>query len=123
MIWVGSDDGLVHISQDNGAKWDNVTPKDLPEWVRINEIRASPFDAGTAYFAANNYQNDDQKPYLYKTDNYGKSWKKIVNGIPANEFTRVIIEDPNKRGFLYAGTERGIYYSANDGETLAITCN
>ena len=117
VIWVGSDDGLVHVSQDGGGKWDNVTPKDLPEWVRINEIRASPFEAGTAYFAANNYQNDDQKPYLYKTDNYGKSWKKIVNGIPANEFTRVIIEDPNKRGFLYAGTERGIYYSANDGET------
>ena len=116
VIWVGSDDGLVHVSQDNGAKWDKVTPKDLPEWVRINEIRASPFDAGTAYFAANNYQNDDQKPYLYKTSDYGKSWKKIVNGIPANEFTRVIIEDPNKRGFLYAGTERGIYYSANDGE-------
>ncbi|MEO8074174.1 MAG: glycosyl hydrolase, partial [Acidobacteriota bacterium] len=117
VIWVGSDDGLVHVSQDNGAKWDKVTPKDLPEWVRINEIRASPFDAGTAYFAANNYQNDDQKPYLYKTNDYGKSWKKIINGIPANEFTRVIIEDPNKRGFLYAGTERGLYYSANDGET------
>ncbi|CAN5345544.1 hypothetical protein BH20ACI1_BH20ACI1_25120 [soil metagenome] len=116
VIWVGSDDGLVHVSQDNGAKWDKVTPKDLPEWVRINEIRASPFDAGTAYFAANNYQNDDQKPYLYKTNDYGKSWKKIVKGIPENEFTRVIVEDPNRRGFLYAGTERGIYYSANDGE-------
>ncbi len=116
VIWIGSDDGLIHVSQDGGAKWDNVTPKELPEWVRINEIRASPFDAGTAYFAANNYQNDDQKPYLYKTNDYGKSWKKIINGIPANEFTRVIIEDPNRRGFLYAGTERGIYYSANDGE-------
>ena len=116
VIWTGSDDGLVHVSKDNGTNWENVTPKGMPEWVRINEIRASPFEAGTAYFAANNYQNDDQKPYLYKTDDYGKTWKKIITGIPDNEFTRVIIEDPNKRGFLYAGTERGIYYSANDGE-------
>ncbi len=116
VIWTGSDDGLVQVTQDNGAKWNNVTPKDLPEWVRINQIHASPFDAGTAYFAANNYQNDDQKPYLYKTADYGKTWQKIVSGIPANEFTRVVIEDPNRRGFLYAGTERGIYYSANDGE-------
>ncbi|MDQ3178925.1 MAG: glycosyl hydrolase, partial [Acidobacteriota bacterium] len=105
----------VQVSQDNGQNWKNVTPKDLPEWIQINEIRASPFDAGTAYFAATNYKNDDMKPYLYKTNDYGKSWKKIVSGIPENHFTRVIIEDPNKRGFLYAGTERGIYYSANDG--------
>ncbi|MGI8639650.1 MAG: WD40/YVTN/BNR-like repeat-containing protein [Pyrinomonadaceae bacterium] len=116
VIWTGSDDGLVQISQDNGQNWKNVTPKNLPEWIQINEIRASPFDAGTAYFAATNYKNDDLKPYLYKTNDYGKSWKKIVGGIPENHFTRVIIEDPNKRGFLYAGTERGIYYSANDGE-------
>lgn len=116
VIWAGSDDGLIHLSQDNGGKWDNVTPKDLPEWIRINEIRASPFDAATAYFAANNYQNDDPKPYLYKTTDYGKSWKKIVKGIPENEFTRVIVEDPNQRGFLYAGTERGLYYSSDAGE-------
>ena len=117
VIWTGSDDGLIHVSEDNGQNWKNVTPKDLPEWLQINEIRASPFDAGTAYFAATGYKNDDLKPYLYKTNDYGKTWKKIVNGIPENHFTRVIIEDPNKRGFLYAGTERGIYYSSNDGET------
>lgn len=116
VIWTGSDDGLVQVSQDNGASWKNVTPKDLPEWIQINKIHASPFDAGTAYFAATNYKNDDLKPYLYKTNDYGKSWKKIINGIPENHFTRAIIEDPNKRGFLFAGTERGIYYSANDGE-------
>ena len=117
VIWTGSDDGLVQLSQDNGRNWGNVTPKDLPEWIQINEITASPFDAGSAYFAATNYKNDDPKPYLYKTNDFGKSWKKIVNGIPADQFARTIVEDPNKRGFLYVGTERGIYYSTNDGES------
>ena len=88
----------------------------MPEWIQINQIKASPFDAGTAYVAAVNYKNDDIKPYLYKTNDYGKTWKKIVNGIPADQFTRVVIEDPNKKGFLYAGTERGLYYSTNEGE-------
>ncbi len=117
VIWTGSDDGLVHVTQDDGKTWANVTPKDLPEWIQINEVSASPFDAGSAYFAATNYKNDDPKPYLYKTSDYGKSWKKIVNGIPSDQFARTIVEDPNKRGFLYAGTERGIYYSTNDGES------
>ncbi len=117
VIWTGSDDGLVHVTQDNGKTWANVTPKDLPEWIQINQIRASPYDAGTAYFAATNYKNDDPRPYLYKTTDFGRSWKKIVIGIPADQFTRTIIEDPNKRGFLYAGTERGIYYSSNEGDT------
>ncbi len=116
VIWTGSDDGLVQVSQDNGQNWSNVTPRDMPEWIQINQVRASPFDAGSAYFAATNYKNDDPKPYLFKTNDYGKTWKKIVNGIPGDQFTRVVIEDPNKRGFLYVGTERGIYYSANDGE-------
>ena len=116
VIWTGSDNGLVQVSQDNGQNWSNVTPKDMPEWIQINQVRASPFDAGTAYVAATNYKNDDLKPYLFKTGDYGKTWKKIVSGIPADQFTRVVIEDPNKRGFLYAGTERGIYYSTNDGE-------
>ena len=116
VIWTGSDDGLVQVSQDNGQNWSNVTPKDMPEWIQINHIRASPNDPASAYFAATNYKNDDAKPYLFKTGDYGKTWKKIVNGIPTDQFTRTIVEDPNKRGFLYAGTERGIYYSANDGE-------
>ena len=117
VIWTGSDDGLVQVTQDNGQTWTNVTPKAMmPEWVQVNQIKASPFDAGTAYFAAVNYKNDDQKPYLFKTTDFGKTWKKIVNGIPADQFTRVVIEDPNKRGFLYAGTERGIYYSTDAGE-------
>ncbi len=117
VIWTGSDDGLVHVTRDNGKNWDKVTPKGMPEWIQINSIEASPFDAGTAYFAATAYKTDDYKPYLFKTTDYGKSWKKIVNGIANDAFTRVIREDPNRRGFLYAGTETGMYYSANDGES------
>lgn len=116
VIWAGTDDGLVQVSQNNGQSWSNVTPKDMPEWIQINHIRASPHDAGTAYFAATNYKNDDPKPYIYRTNDYGKTWKKIVNGIPADHFTRAVTEDPNRRGFLYAGTERSIYYSSDDGE-------
>ncbi|MEP6947173.1 MAG: glycosyl hydrolase [Acidobacteriota bacterium] len=117
VIWTGSDDGLVQVTQDNGKTWADVTPKDMPEWIQINQVRASPFDPATAYVAAINYKNDDQKPYLFRTTDFGRSWKKIVSGIPADQFTRTIVEDPNKRGFLYAGTERGIFYSANDGDT------
>ncbi len=117
VIWTGSDDGLVQVTRDNGKNWANVTPKGMPEWIQINSIDASPFDAGTLYVAATNYKNDDLKPYLYKTNDYGKSWKKIVSGIPNDAFTRVVREDPNRKGFLYAGTETGLYYSANDGET------
>lgn len=116
VIWAGTDDGWVHVTENGGQSWSNVTPKDLPEWIQVNHIRASPHDPGSAYFAATNYKNDDQKPYIYKTNDYGKTWKKIVNGINAEHFTRAVTEDPNRRGFLYAGTERGIYYSTNDGE-------
>ncbi|HVS21706.1 MAG TPA: hypothetical protein VHD88_07645, partial [Pyrinomonadaceae bacterium] len=100
-----------------GKNWSNVTPpKDLmPEWIQINSLEASPFDAGTAYVAATMYKFDDYKPYLYKTSDYGKTWKKITNGIPDGAFTRVIREDPNKRGLLYAGTETGLYVSFDDG--------
>ena len=116
-IWVGTDDGLVQVTRDGGKNWSNVTPsKDLmPEWIQINSLDASPFDAGTAYVAATMYKYDDNKPYLYKTSDYGKTWRKITNGIPDGAFTRVIREDPNKRGLLYAGTETGMYVSFDDG--------
>ncbi len=117
VIWAGSDDGLVHITRDGGKNWSNVTPRGLPRDIQINSIDASRIDAGTAYVAATAYKSDDFKPYLYKTNDYGKTWKKIVNGIPDDAFTRVVREDPNRRGFLYAGTETGMYYSSNDGET------
>src|ERR1051325_6442597 len=117
-IWTGSDDGLVQLTRDGGKNWSNVTPPSsiMPEWIQINSIEASPHDPGTAYVAAKMYKFDDNKPYLYKTTDYGKSWKKITNGIPATAFTRVIREDPNKRGLLYAGTETGMYISFENGE-------
>ncbi|MFN2393602.1 MAG: WD40/YVTN/BNR-like repeat-containing protein, partial [Pyrinomonadaceae bacterium] len=116
VIWAGSDDGLVHVTRDGGKNWDKITPKGMPEWIQVNAIDASPFDAGTAYVAATAYKTDDYRPYLFKTTDYGKTWKKIVNGIPNDAFTRVVREDPNRKGFLYAGTETGMYYSTNDGE-------
>jgi len=116
VIWTGSDDGQVQVTRDGGKKWDNVTPPGMPEWIRINSIDASPHDAGTAYVAATNYQLDDFRPYLYKTTDYGKTWKKIVNGIPSNAFTRVVREDPNRKGLLVAGTETGLFLSFDDGE-------
>ncbi|MBX7221586.1 MAG: glycosyl hydrolase [Blastocatellia bacterium] len=115
VIWTGSDDGLVHVTKDGGKNWDKVTPKDLPEWAQINSIEASPFDPGTAYVAATMYKWDDFKPYLFKTTDYGKSWKRITEGIPANSFTRVIREDPNRRDLLFAGTETGMFVSFNGG--------
>ncbi len=117
-IWSGSDDGLVYVTRDGGKSWSNVTPlaSMMPEWIQINSIEASPNDPATAYVAATMYKWDNNKPYLYKTSDYGKSWKKITNGIPDNAFTRVIREDPNKRGLLYAGTETGLYVSFDDGE-------
>jgi photosystem II stability/assembly factor-like uncharacterized protein len=116
VIWTGSDDGLVHVTRDGGKTWENVTPRGMPEWIQINSLDASPHDAGTAYVAATAYKSDDFKPYLYKTSDYGKTWKKITGGIPDNAFTRVVREDPNRRGLLYSGTETGLYVSFNDGE-------
>ncbi|HLJ50100.1 MAG TPA: hypothetical protein VKU01_29005 [Bryobacteraceae bacterium] len=115
VIWSGSDDGLVYVTQDGGKNWSNVTPKDLPEWSQINSIEASPFDAGTAYFAATMYKWDKFDPYLYKTTDYGKTWTRIDNGIPRRAFSRVIREDPNHRDLLVAGTETGMYVSFNGG--------
>lgn len=116
VIWAGSDDGLIHVTTDDGKTWQNVTPKDAPEWIRINCIAASPFDPGTAYVAATLYLTDDFHPFLWKTEDYGKSWKKIVDGIPANDFTRAIRPDPNQKGLLFAGTESHLYISYNDGD-------
>ncbi|HUA63720.1 MAG TPA: glycosyl hydrolase, partial [Verrucomicrobiae bacterium] len=115
LIWVGTDDGLVQVTRDGGKHWDNVTPKGMPEWIQINTIEASPFDAGTAYVAATAYKLDDFHPYLFKTTDFGKTWTKIVSGIPETHFTRAIREDPNHKGLLVAGTEFGLYISFDDG--------
>ena len=115
-IWVGTDDGLVQLTRDGGKNWQNVTPKGMPEWIQINSHRrVSPHDKGTAYVAATMYKCDDFRPYLYKTSDYGKTWTKIDNGIPDDAFTRVVREDPARRGLLYAGTETGLYVSFDDG--------
>ncbi len=115
VIWVGSDDGMVHVTRDGGQHWEDVTPKGMPEWMQVNSIEASPFDPATAYFAGTLYKFDDNRPFLYKTTDYGKSWHQIDNGIPQNTFTRCIREDPNRKDLLYAGTETGIYVSFNGG--------
>ncbi len=115
VFWAGSDDGLLHISKDGGKKWEKITPPKLPEWTRITIIELSPFDKATAYVAATNYQLDDTTPYLFKTTNYGKTWKLITKGIEKGDFTRVIRCDPQCQGLLYAGTETGVYVSFDDG--------
>ena len=119
LIWVGSDDGLVHLTRDGGQTWQNVTPKGIPDWIRINCIAASPFDPGTAYVAATMYLSDDYRPFLYRTTDFGKSWKLITSGIPANDFTRAIRPDPHQKGLLIAGTEAHLYISYNDGDSWA----
>ena len=115
LLWVGSDDGLVHITKNGGNTWENITPKGLPEWSMINSIEPSYFDEGTCYIAATRYKLGDFEPYLFKTSDYGKSWKRITNGIDNEHFTRVVREDPKRKGLLYAGTETGMYISFNDG--------
>src|SRR2546422_897531 len=115
LIWTGSDDGLVHLTRDGGKTWKDVTPAEVAPFTRISIIEASHFAPGTAYMAVNRYQLEDMAPYIYKTTDYGRTWRKIVSGIPATEFVRVVREDPMRRGLLFAGTERGVWVSFDDG--------
>lgn len=115
LIWAGSDDGLVHVTSDGGKHWSNVTPKQLPEWSRVNIIEPSPWDAGTAYLAADLHFSDDFRPMIFKTTDFGKTWTSIVDGIAPQDYVHSIHADPVRKGLLYAGTERGIYISFDDG--------
>lgn len=115
LLWVGSDDGLVHISKDGGKNWDNVTPTNAPKWIMWNSIEPDPHTDGGCYLAGTLYKDGDFRPYLYKTKDYGKTWTKIVRGIDNQHFTRVLRADPVKQGILYAGTETGMYLSFDDG--------
>ena len=115
VFWAGSDDGLVHLSRDGAATWEEVTPDELPEWTLICTIEVSPHDPATAYLAATRYKLDDTRPMLYKTTDFGETWTSITTGLPHDDYTRVVREDPVRPGLLYAGTETGVYVSFNQG--------
>ncbi len=116
LIWAGTDDGRIHITRDGGQSWEEITPREMPEWGLVSIIEESPIQPGAAYVAVNRYKLDDFAPYIFKTEDYGRSWKKIVRGIPENHYIRAIREDPARRGLLYAGGEFGVYVSFDDGE-------
>ena len=118
VIWTGSDDGLIHVTKDGGKTWEDVTPPSniSPRLNMINCIDVSPFEKGKVYVAATSYKFGDYTPYLYKTDNYGKTWELITNGIPENYYTRALRSDKKRPGLLYSGTEWGMYISFDDGE-------
>lgn len=117
-FWAGSDDGLLHISRDKGQNWENITPKGMPFEGAINKIELSAHQPGRAFVAVYNYRYNDFKPYIYRTNNYGKSWDLLTdgNGIPEDHFVRAVAEDPKRKGLLYAGTEYGMYVSFDDGK-------
>ncbi|MCB0075039.1 MAG: glycosyl hydrolase, partial [Caldilineaceae bacterium] len=115
VFWAGSDDGLVHLSRDGGKTWTDVTPPDLPEWSFVRTVEPSPHDPASLYLAATRYKLDDPAPYLYKTEDYGQNWHKLTDGLPADDFVRVVRADPMQPGLLYAGTETGLYVSLDDG--------
>ena len=115
LLWTGSDDGLIHVSKDGGKNWDNVTPKEAGQWMMWNCVETDPFKKGKAYFVGTKYKSDDFTPYVFKTEDYGKTWTKITNGIPAMHFARCIRADKKRQGLLYCGTEYGMYISYDDG--------
>jgi photosystem II stability/assembly factor-like uncharacterized protein len=115
LIWAGSDDGLIHVTRDGGKNWENVTSPDMPKYLMINSIDVDPFVKGGAYIAGTQYKLGDYQPYLYSTKDYGKTWTKITAGIPDDYFTRVVRADLKRAGLLYAGTERGMFVSFDDG--------
>lgn len=115
LLWAGSDDGLIHLSRDGGENWENVTPQGMPEWMMINSISVDPFEKGGVYVAGTRYKLGDYAPYLYRSQDYGKTWKRITNGIDEAHFTRVVRPDLTRKGLLYAGTETGMYVSFDDG--------
>ncbi len=116
LLWTGSDDGLINISKDGGAHWDNVTPAAAGKWMLWNCVEADPFKKGTAYFVGTKYKSDDYTPYIFVTNDYGKSWNKITNGIAPTHFVRCLRADKKRAGLLYCGTEYGMYISYDYGQ-------
>jgi photosystem II stability/assembly factor-like uncharacterized protein len=119
VFWAGSDDGLVHVTRDGGRTWTNVTSniKGFPEWGTVSIIEASPHDAATAYVVVDAHRLDNMRPYLWKTTDYGKSWKSLSGGLPNDVYLHSVREDPERKGMLYVGTERGVAFSRDDGGT------
>jgi photosystem II stability/assembly factor-like uncharacterized protein len=117
VVWVGSDDGLVHLTRDGGKTWQNVTANvpGLPEWGTVSLIEASPFDAGAAYLVVDRHRMDDERPYLWKTVDYGQTWKSLAAALPQDVSLHAVREDPKKKGLLYAGSDRGVFFSPDDG--------
>ncbi len=115
LVWAGTDDGYIWVTRDNARSWQNVTPPALTAWSKVGIIEASHFDAGTAYAAIDRHRLDDYRPYIYRTRDFGATWTAIANGIPDGSFVNAVREDPVRRGLLYAGTERGVYVSFDDG--------
>jgi photosystem II stability/assembly factor-like uncharacterized protein len=116
LIWAGTDDGLIHVTRDGGKNWQNVTPPELTPWSKLAQMDASHFDTATAYAAVNRFRLDDLHPYIYRTHDGGKSWQKIVGGLPDNEPVNTVREDQERKGLLFAGTERSVYVSWDDGD-------
>jgi hypothetical protein len=114
-IWCGTDDGLIHLTTDGGKTWINVTPSNISAWQKISLIEAGHFDSNTAYAAVNTLRIDDLRPHIFATHDAGKTWAEIVNGIPTGQIVNAIREDPQRKGLLFAGTEKGIYVSLDDG--------
>ncbi|MBV9775104.1 MAG: glycoside hydrolase [Gemmatimonadetes bacterium] len=115
-IWAGTDDGQIQVTTDGGAHWRNVTPPQLGPWAKVSVLEASRFDTATAYAAVNTFRLDDLRPHVLRTHDGGRTWREVVNGIPAEGIVNVVREDPVRRGLLYAGTERAVYFSSDDGE-------
>ncbi len=118
-IWVGTDDGLIHLTRDDGRTWSDVTPKELTPWSKVTHMAASRFAAGKAYAAVDRHRLEDLQPYLYRTKDYGKTWQRVSNGIPDGSFLNCVREDPKVAGLLYACTEKGVYVSFDDGDSWA----
>jgi hypothetical protein len=116
ILWAGSDDGLINVTRDGGKTWTNVTPKDMPDLGRVSIMDASSFDPGAAYVAVKKPLLEDFAPYIFRTHDFGKTWTKIVTGIPASDYVHSVREDPTRRGLLYAGTQHGFYISYDDGD-------
>ena len=120
LLWAGSDDGMVHLSRDNGATWQDITPEGMPEWGTVNSIELSAHDEGRAFIAVHRYRSNDSRPYIFRTNDFGATWSLVTdgaNGIPADHFVRVVREDPKRKGLLFAGTEFGLFVSLNDGSS------